>query len=60
LAVLNHNYPWAADRLSRGLTMSENDAQWVIDIGVPGVTSPADWCRFYIQRMTAHVTEWSI
>lgn len=61
LAALWHNYPYGADKLARygENAMSEESAQWVLNIGVEGVESPADWCRFYIQRVTRYVATWT-
>lgn len=57
LGVLWHNWPAGASKLLRGIALSESPATWVVSIGVNGVTSPADWARFYIARATALV-EW--
>jgi hypothetical protein len=64
LAVLNHNWPAAADRLSRGLSIyldpakDNQPADWVIAVGVPGVTTPRQWADFYIASKTQYVTSW--
>lgn len=57
LAVLAHNWPAGAEKLASGQKLSESPAAWVTAIGVRGVTSPADWARFYIERMTALVPD---
>lgn len=57
LACLAHNWPAGADKLARGQVLSEQPAAWVTAIGVRGVTSPADWARFYIERTTALVPD---
>lgn len=59
LAVLYHNWPYAAEKLARGGTLSTNPADWVIAIGVPGIDSPAEWANFYIATKTHYVTEWT-
>lgn len=58
-AALGHNWPAGADKLARGIALSEQPAQWVIDIGAIGVTSPADWARFYIGKVTKLVTNYT-
>jgi hypothetical protein len=57
LAVLNHNYPYAADMISRlgtdGLsTYWRTPQQWVLNTGArfddgSFVETPLNWCRFY-------------
>lgn len=59
LAILYHNWPAGATHLLKGEPLSEEPAKWVLDIGVRGVESPADWARFYIGRMTTLVTNWT-
>ena len=59
LAALHHNYPYAADRLSKGQTVSDQPAAWVQQIGVAGVDSPLEWCNWYIAKATALVTRWT-
>lgn len=64
LAVLNHNWPAAADRLSRGLSIyidprrDDQPADWVIAIGVAGVETPREWADYYIASKTIYVTSW--
>lgn len=55
LACLAHNWPAGAEKLANGQALSEQPAAWVTAIGVRGVTSPADWARFYVERTTALV-----
>lgn len=57
LAVLNHNWPYGADQLLKGNKLSTADATWVINIGVKGVTTPAQWAEFYI-AMTTTLVVW--
>jgi hypothetical protein len=59
LAVLNHNWPWGAHRLASGEQLSEEPAQWVQSVGVPGVESPADWANHYIRQGTLYVSKWT-
>lgn len=68
-AVLSHNWPYGADRLSRGYELSDKPATWVpagtqFDNGEP-VKTYADWADFYAMgrpghkgRMVALVTSW--
>lgn len=64
LAVLYHNWPAAAGRLSQGLSIyfdaskDHRYAQWVASIGVKGVTSPAQWADYYVDSKTQYVTTW--
>lgn len=58
LAALAHNWPAGAEKLAAGKALSEAPATWVQQIGVRGVDSPADWARFYIEKVTALVTSW--
>lgn len=59
LAVLYHNWPFAAEKLVRGGTLSKEPIDWVIAIGVAGIDSPAEWADFYISTKTHYVTEWT-
>jgi len=59
LAGLNHNWPAGAANLANGKPLSTHPATWVTDIGVRGVTTPAEWAAFYIERVTALVTAWT-
>lgn len=58
LAVLAWNWPAAAVKLANGGALSTAPAQWVIDIGVAGVDSPAEWADHYIASKTLYVREW--
>jgi hypothetical protein len=58
LAVLSWNWPAAAVVLANGGKLSTAPAQWVIDIGVAGVDSPAEWADHYIASKTLYVREW--
>lgn len=58
LAVLAWNWPAAAVTLANGGTLSTQDAQWVIDIGVPGVRTPAQWAEHYVESKVKYVDEW--
>lgn len=58
LAILYHNWEAGAEKLAKGGILSKESAQWVIDIGVRGVSSPADWAEFYIQGKTVYVTDY--
>jgi hypothetical protein len=60
LAVLAWNWPAAAVLLANGGHLSTAPAQWVIDIGVEGVTSPAQWATHYVESKIAYVTEWPV
>lgn len=58
LAVLAHNWPWAADRLAKGELLGSKPAAWVPDgvrfaDGTP-VVSYADWAAFYAMGSHAH------
>lgn len=72
LAVLYHNWPAAAAQIAAGngdtwtykvggrsYKMSD-PAQWVIDIGVAGVTTGWQWAAFYISSKIVYVTNWAI
>lgn len=59
LAVLSWNWPAAAVKLANGGKLSTAPAQWVIDIGVAGVDSPAEWAEHYIESKTLYVREWT-
>lgn len=59
LAVLYHNWPWGAERLANGYVLAEYPVQWVVDIGVPGVTSSGDWARHYVATKTLYVKTWT-
>jgi hypothetical protein len=58
LAVLAWNWPKGAVKLANGGVLSTEPAQWVIDIGVAGVDSPAEWAAHYIASKTVYVREW--
>ena len=53
LAVLAHNWPYGAFQLVRGIPLSTEPANWVINIGVPGIDTPAEWAEYYIDRATS-------
>jgi hypothetical protein len=59
IAALAHNWPWAADQLSRGRALSTTQrAAWVpagtkFDDGAP-VVSYRDWAEFYAMGSHAH------
>lgn len=59
LAVLYHNWPAGADSLAKGNKLSTQEVDWVKAIGVPNVTTPAQWAEYYIDTKTAYVTEWT-
>ena len=48
----------ARKTLAKGGALSTAPAQWVIDIGVAGVDSPAEWAAHYIATKTVYVKEW--
>lgn len=64
LATLNHNYPYAADKISREGTGSlssywTSPQNWVISIGAKfpdsaPVRTPLEWCQYYALGSTAH------
>ena len=58
-AALGHNWPVGANTLASGQKLSEDPADWVIAIGVRGVVSPADWARYYIDKVTRYVTNYT-
>lgn len=72
LAVLNHNWPYGAQRLADGYTLSNKVADWVpqgtkFDDGAPVVTY-AEWAQFYAMgakshnhygRMVRYVQDWT-
>jgi hypothetical protein len=72
-AVLAHNWPYGADRLSRGYALSDKTATWVpssvkFKDGAPVVTY-ADWADWYSMgspehnhegRMVSLVTAWTL
>lgn len=58
LAVLYHNWPYGADRLGNGFTLSTQKATWVpentkFDDGAPVVTY-RDWAAYYSMGSKAH------
>lgn len=62
LAVLYHNWPWGATELLNGRALSEEpepEGEWPTKLGISSVTSYADWARWYIQKSTALVTNWT-
>lgn len=54
LSALCHNWPWAADRLSRGLPLSDEPAQWVIDASGGRLSTPHEWADAYITKATKY------
>jgi peptidoglycan hydrolase-like protein with peptidoglycan-binding domain len=73
LAALAHNWPYAADRMSRGYALSDRTAPWVpagvtFKDGMPVVTY-MDWAQFYALGapehaadpglVTKHVQDWT-
>jgi hypothetical protein len=64
LAILDHNWPYAAQRLAEGKCIyldcakDTRFAQWVADIGVPGVDTPQEWAKHYVNSKIGYVTEW--
>lgn len=70
-AVLYHNWPAAAEQLaksntnwvyeSEGKSYTLNDrAPWIEALGVPGVTTGMQWCKFYIEKKIIYVTSWTV
>lgn len=57
-AALYHNDPALAEDRAAGIALSDKPAQWVIDIGVRGVTTPHQWADFYIRNATIYVSAW--
>lgn len=60
LATLAHNYPYAAEKMSRGEVLSSywsTPALWVPNVrfedGMP-VETPYEWCQFYALGSPAH------
>lgn len=58
LAALNHNWPYGADRLSKGYTLSNTAATWVpagtkFPTGEP-VNTFAEWAKFYAMGSKTH------
>jgi peptidoglycan hydrolase-like protein with peptidoglycan-binding domain len=58
LSLLDHNWPSGAFQLAEGKPLSTQPADWVIAIGVPNVTTPAQWAAFYIATKIEYVTSW--
>lgn len=55
-SVLDHNWPEAADLLSRGYVLSNTEASWVPPaIRAQGVNTKAEWADWYIKTMTRFV-----
>lgn len=54
LAALGHNWPWAADRLSRGLSLPTEPAQWVRDASGGSLSTPQEWADSYIAKSTKY------
>lgn len=56
LAVLYHNWPQAADLISRGYIISDTPADWVPQsLRDQGVVTKRDWAEWYIATMTRFV-----
>lgn len=55
LAILSHNWPAGANQLAHGTPLSTKPAAWVEQIGVSGVSTPAQWANFYISSKTSYV-----
>lgn len=60
LAILSHNWPAAASKLASGGSLSDTDAEWVINLGVSGVRTPKQWADFYIAKATKYVTQYTV
>lgn len=74
LAVLNYNWPAAAEQLADGHGASwtyvesgtgvvrklADAAPWVEALGVPGVRSGLDWCTFYVDSKVVYVSSWTV
>jgi peptidoglycan hydrolase-like protein with peptidoglycan-binding domain len=58
LAALSHNWPWGADKLSRGEQLSTEPADWVKTASGGKVSTPAQWAIFYQERACRYVTTW--
>lgn len=58
LAVLYHNWPWAADRLSRGLSVGwDNRAGWVEQASGGRLHTNGEWITAYITRVIKYCPE---
>lgn len=56
LAVLDHNWPAGADRLSYGYALPDREADWVpAAVKAKGVNTWAEWANYYINTMTQGV-----
>lgn len=74
LAVLNYNWPAAANQIAAGHQATwvyvesgtgtkrhlADPAPWVEQYGVPGVRTGLDWCRFYVASKIIYVKSWTI
>lgn len=74
LAVLNYNWPAAANQIAAGhqqtWTYIESGTQikrhlidpapWVEQYGVPGVRTGLEWCEFYVAGKVVYVKSWTV
>jgi hypothetical protein len=74
LAVLNYNWPAAANQIAAGHADTwiyvesgtgikrrlSDRAPWVEAYGIPGVTTGLDWTHFYVASKVAYVTSWTV
>lgn len=65
LAALYHNWPYAADRLARGLSIylepgsDDKPKQWIIDATKGRLQTPNQWVTEQIYTKTIFVTNWT-
>jgi peptidoglycan hydrolase-like protein with peptidoglycan-binding domain len=56
MASLFHNWPYAADRLARGYTLSDKEAPWVPQsVRDQGINTYAEWADYYVDKVTKYV-----
>ncbi len=74
LAVLNYNWPAAAQQIAEGHESTwtyvesgtgirrhmSDPAPWVEAFGISGVSTGAEWAQFYVDSKVVYVTAWTV
>jgi hypothetical protein len=65
LAILNHNWPYAAEQIAKGNTaFLEKPAAWVEAIGAHEngrlIRTGWEWANFYVKTKAIYVTSWHV